>query len=124
MNTTAGTPPPPGEGVPEAHMPVQSDSYLPLPVAPAQGPAPMPDWQRRDIMAQVVADSVAGGARMESATDYQVVLVYGKNLNHLLHALLTLFTLFWGLVWLILACSPQERRRVVFVDAFGQVHYR
>ena len=41
--------------------------------------------------------------------------------NHVLHAILTLFTLVWGIVWIIIGVNGGEHRSLVSVDAFGNV---
>lgn len=91
----------------------------PLPASP--NPL-MPDADRQAALAQAVARSVAGGARVESHAPYQAILVRGNKPNHTLHLILTLVTCGgWGLVWLILAFAMGEKRTVVSVDAYGNV---
>jgi len=63
---------------------------------------------------------VASGARIESQSDYQAVVVRGKKVNHVLHLILTLVTLgLWGIVWIILAIAGGEKRQMVTVDDYG-----
>ncbi len=50
------------------------------------------------------------------------VLVYGRQVNHILHFLLGFVTFFlWWLVWLFLAITGGEKRRVVTVDEYGNI---
>jgi len=50
------------------------------------------------------------------------VVVTGKPTNHILHLLLSIFTLgLWIPVWIILAIVGGEKRRIIAVDDFGQV---
>ncbi len=50
------------------------------------------------------------------------VLVYGRRVNHILHFLLGFVTFFlWWLVWLYLAITGGEKRRVVTVDDYGNI---
>ena len=60
------------------------------------------------------------GRRIESQSDYQAVLVYGHRPNHILHLILTIFTLgFWGIIWIALVVLGGEKREVVQVDEWG-----
>ena len=78
--------------------------------------------ERKAILAQQMQGLVAQGRRVESQSDFQAVLVYGKPINHTLQLILTLVTcLLWGLVWLVLALTGGERREMVVVDEFGLV---
>ncbi len=78
--------------------------------------------ERKAALAQHVAQAVAGGARVESQSDYQAVVIYGKRVNHILHAILTIFTvLLWAFVWVLLAIMGGEKRKLIQVDDFGNV---
>ena len=59
---------------------------------------------------------LASGWRIESETSTHVVLVKGHRVNHILHLLLTLVTGVWVFVWIALAISGGERRRMVSRD--------
>ena len=46
-------------------------------------------------------------------------------MNHVVHLLLTvLLCCLWLPVWLIIAATGGEKRHTVFVDEFGQAHWR
>jgi hypothetical protein len=79
--------------------------------------------ERKAALAQHVASAVATqGARVESQSDFQAVLVTGKKVNHLLHFLIGLFTLgLWWIVWIILAIVGGEKRHLIQVDDYGNV---
>lgn len=63
---------------------------------------------------------VEQGWRIESQLPGQIVLTHGKGTNHVLHLLLTICTLgVWGVVWLILAATGGERRRIVRIGRDG-----
>jgi hypothetical protein len=80
------------------------------------------DDERKVILAQQLQTASARGLRIESQSDFQAVLVEGKPVNHVLHAILTIFTcLLWGIVWAILAGTGGEKRQMVVVDEFGNV---
>ena len=73
-------------------------------------------------LAQRVASFTGSGWRVESHTDFQVVLVKGRRPNHLLHLILTVLTLgLWAFVWLALVLFGGEQRTVLTADASGQV---
>lgn len=95
------------------------------PYQPQPPPAPMSLDQRRAVLAQSLAGIVHTGARVESQTDTQAVVVVGRTPNHVLHLLLTLVTCgAWGIVWVVLALTGRERRSTVLVDEWGFVHRR
>jgi hypothetical protein len=78
--------------------------------------------ERKELLGRTVASQVANGARVESQSDYQAVLVRGKNINHVLHLILTLVTLgFWVIIWIALAIFGGEKRSMVTVDEYGNV---
>lgn len=88
-------------------------------------PQPMAADQRKALLAQVVAQEVAHGARVESHTDFQAVVVRGQRVNHVLHLILTLVTcLAWGLVWAALAIIGGEKRTVLAIDDWGNIQRR
>lgn len=77
--------------------------------------------ERKAALAQAIAAGVRAGYRVEWQDDFQVVLVRGRRPNHILHLLLTVFTLgFWAIVWIIVAIAGGEKREVVAVDELGR----
>ena len=78
--------------------------------------------ERKETLARHVANATARGLRVESQSDYQAVFVNGKPVNHILHLILSAFTLgLWLLVWAALAIFGGEKRSVVRVDEYGNV---
>lgn len=78
--------------------------------------------QRQAALDDEVARLVAAGNRVEARSDFQAVVVYGKPVNHLLHALLTLVTFgLWSIGWAIIAYTCGEIRSVISVDDAGIV---
>lgn len=66
---------------------------------------------------------MVGGARVESQSDFQAVLVRGKPVNHTLHLILSLVTCgVWALVWATLGVAGGEKRYVVQVDEYGNTN--
>jgi hypothetical protein len=80
------------------------------------------DDRKRRLDERVHDNIVRGGARVESRSDYQAVLVRGRRPNHVLHLLLTIVTLgVWALVWIGVASSTGEKRALLTVDEHGAV---
>lgn len=70
----------------------------------------------------IVANRVARGARVESTSGSVVVLVSGRNINHVLHVILTVMTLtawFWLVYLWLLSWNGVlfgERRSSIRID--------
>lgn len=78
--------------------------------------------ERKAMLARQIQMAAANGRRVESQSDFQAVMVVGKPVNHVLHAILTIFTcLLWGIVWLIVGLTGGEKRELLVVDEFGNV---
>jgi len=76
--------------------------------------------ERKELLARTVSTQVASGARIESQSDFQAVVIRGKPVNHVLHLILTLVTLsVWAIVWIALAIFGGEKRSMVTVDEYG-----
>lgn len=90
-----------------------------------QPPALLDDERRAQILSQAVGSEAAAGGRVESHTPHAAVVVYGQKVNHVLHAILFIFTCgFWALVWLILGLTGGEKRYAITVDPYGQLRRR
>ena len=77
---------------------------------------------KKQHLAQAIQREVAAGARVESRTDTDAIIVTGKPVNHVLHLILTLVTcLMWGVVWIVLALTGGEKRVALQVDPYGSV---
>jgi hypothetical protein len=75
---------------------------------------------RKEALARLVTNEIAQGARVESQSDFQAVLVRGHRLNNTLHLILTLLTVgVWAIVWIALALFGGEKRSVAAVDEWG-----
>ena len=76
--------------------------------------------ERKEALARIITAQVLDGARVESQSEYQVVLARGHRLNNFMHLILTVITFgLWGIVWLLLGLFGGEKRRVAFVDEWG-----
>lgn len=81
--------------------------------------------ERKAMMAQQLQQAAARGLRIESQTDFQAVVVEGKPVNHVLHAIVTICTCgVWGVVWAVMAGTGGEKRHMVVVDEFGNVQWQ
>lgn len=85
-------------------------------------PAPWTADQRRTALAENLQQAVRQGWRVESQTEFQANLVKGHRTNHILHLILSIVTLgLWLIVWLIVALTNKEKRRVVMIDEYGRI---
>jgi hypothetical protein len=78
--------------------------------------------RRKEILAQALSTRLArpGQWRVETQADYYAVVVGRKPVNHILHLLLSVFTLgFWLIVWLVVAMTGGEKRYKLSVDEYG-----
>lgn len=76
--------------------------------------------ERKEMLARAVHTQVSQGARVESQSDYNAVLVKGHRPNHVLHFFIGLVTLgVWWIVWIVLAIIGGEKRMAVTVDEWG-----
>jgi len=76
--------------------------------------------ERKEALARLIGGQVAQGYRVESQSDFQAVLVKGKNTNHVLHLILTLVTFgLWAIVWIAVAVFGGEKREILSVDEWG-----
>lgn len=83
--------------------------------------APISPEERRQLMDAAVNEFVAAGWRVESRSEFQGVFVKGHRTNNVLHLLLSVFTLgLWIPVWIIVAITGGEKRRIVSIDEYGQ----
>jgi hypothetical protein len=110
------------------HEPADSarGAQAPVGVAPiaaaATGSSTLSIEERRRILSQAVQGEVARGARVQSQDDRSAVLIYGKPVNHVLHAILTIFLLgLWLFVWIPMALFGGEHREMISVDDWGRV---
>ena len=79
----------------------------------------MPD-ERKELLSRQVAYMLAQGRRIESQSDYQAVLVQGHRPNHVLHLLITFFTLgVWAIFWIAITTLGGEKREVLSIDEWG-----
>ena len=77
--------------------------------------------RRVELLDSAVTRATLQGGRVVSRGQYEAVIETGRKKWHVLHAILTLFTLGgWLVVWLIASLMDPLRRRVVTVDEYGR----
>ena len=82
---------------------------------------------RKRILANYIAGQIVAGQRVESQTDTSAVLVKGKPVNHTLHLLVVLFTVWFGyglihaIIWICFGIFGGEKRNAVRVDDYGNI---
>lgn len=76
--------------------------------------------ERKELLARQIQSAAATGARVETQSDFQAIVVRGKPVNHVLHGLITLFTIgIWAIGWLIIGLTGGEKREMLVVDDWG-----
>lgn len=83
----------------------------------------MDDAERADRLMMAVAEAVAHGARVESQTQFQAVVIYGSRIDyvaHLIGALLTCGAWLFVLLCVMVTHKP-ERRVSLRVDPYGNI---
>lgn len=81
-----------------------------------------PLGSRQEVMDQAVQDYVRRGYRIETGSGWNVVMVRGKRVNHMLHFLVGLLTFAtWWLVWLFLVIFNSHRRVNIYVNEYLEV---
>jgi len=84
-----------------------------------QGPEEQPvrrvsDEELEAELDRQIASAISKGWRLESRSRYTAVVVYGHRPNHVLHLLLSVFTLgLWIPVWILLAITNRVQREVL-----------
>ncbi len=78
--------------------------------------------ERNKILVRTLQGEIVHGGRIETQDQTMAVLVYGRRVNHLLHFFIGLFTFgLWWFVWILLAITGGEKRRMITVDENGSV---
>ena len=86
-------------------------------------PDPKSSATREEALAFILERAIARGARIENQSDFQAVVVEGRPVNHILHLLLSVFTLgFWAIIWIALAIFGGEKRSLIRIDKNGNPH--
>ncbi len=72
-------------------------------------------WRTEAVVLSVDIPTMIGqGWRIESDTETHTILVKGRRPNHILHLLLSVFTLgLWLIVWVVVTVTGGEERAVI-----------
>lgn len=71
---------------------------------------------------QAIAAELGQGGELESSTGQTAVILRGKKVNHVLHAILSLLTAgLWLIVWVVLVATNKRQRIILSADASGTV---
>jgi hypothetical protein len=77
--------------------------------------------QRALALDAAVSRAARDGGRLVTQGQTEAVLEYGQRPNHVLHAILSIFTCgLWVLVWLVLGLTMNVVRRTIVVDEYGR----
>ena len=80
--------------------------------------------ERKAILQQKIIQHVGIGYKVETQTDFQVVLSHGGRVNHIMHFILSILTAgFWLIIWLLLAMFSRRKLMTLSVDEFGNIHF-
>lgn len=97
----------------------------PAPPAPTplMSTTPVPDAVRQQRLQEYLSAELARSqGRIESVAPYSAVIITGQKVNHVLHLLVSVLLCgLWLPVWLLIAVSGGEQRRVLTVDPYGNV---
>ena len=61
-------------------------------------------------------DYVLNGLSIELDQEDAVVVSKQKKISHILHAILTLATGFWGIVWIVIYLTKSSERHIITFD--------
>lgn len=78
--------------------------------------------ERAAVMQQALRDLAFRGYRVAAVDGARALVVTGSPVNHVLHAILSIFTCgLWLLIWALLAALGGETRRHIYVDEYGNL---
>ena len=82
--------------------------------------------ERLERLAQIVSTRTLQGFTVVDRNDRTasaVLMLPGKTVNHVLHAIISIFTCgLWAVVWIILALTRKRERRVkLTIDPYGNL---
>ena len=78
--------------------------------------------ERRRLLSQQLADMEKEGKRIVFQGDYQAIIADGTPINHVLHLMLSFFTVgLWAIIWMVDISFHKETKEFVRVDIKGNV---
>jgi len=94
-------------------------------ISPASEVQKLTADEQAAILARAVTDSAQYGWHVVSQTQTTAQLAKGKPTSHLLHLIVSVFTLgIWIPVWIAIAIFAGEKHRLITVDEYGGVARR
>lgn len=99
-----------------AVRPERLESSAPFDEDPQLTPA-----QRAVVLGKAIDDMVLKGAVVLRQDDESVIVAVRRPVSHVLHAILTLLTGVWGIVWIVNVLSRSDDRMRLRVDPWGNV---
>ena len=89
---------------------------------PAVSEKKLTEPERDKVLEKAVSYKARQGSRIEYRGEQEVVVVTGSKPNHILHLLLTIFTLgLWLIPWIIIGVFGGEKRETLSVNEYGEV---
>jgi hypothetical protein len=89
---------------------------------------PFSPQERMQMLDQAIIGLTSQGGRLIARDEWTAVVLMGKPVNHVLHLILTIFSIccggIWAPVWLLITALGGQRRQVLTVDQYGQVSRR
>ena len=78
--------------------------------------------ERKKLLEDHIISQVSQGYKLNTQTDFFVVLEKGKKPNHMMHFLLCFPTIgIWILVWMILTLNSGYRRKTFEITEYGVI---
>ncbi len=78
--------------------------------------------ERRRLLSRQLAVMEEEGKRIVFHGDYQAIVADGTPVNHILHLMLSFFTVgLWAIIWMVDVSFHKESKELVRVDSEGNV---
>lgn len=78
--------------------------------------------ERRHLLSRQLAVMEEEGKRIAFHGDYQAIVADGTPVNHILHLMLSFFTVgLWAIIWMVDISFHKESKELVRVDSEGNV---
>ena len=83
---------------------------------------PITAEERKKILDQEILKHQTQGKRIESQIEFRITLVKEKEINHVLHLILSVLTGgLWLFVWALVYFSAKDTRELLQVDEYGGI---
>jgi hypothetical protein len=82
----------------------------------------LPDDERQARLERAINYKIAEGSTLAHQSTFEAVMTSGRKINHILHLLLSIFTLgIWLLIWALMGMFGGEKQYTLRVDEHGKV---